>query len=145
MTGYFRRTLEKNYEGGYVAGAELHNGQFVALNGDEVMPIPVGADDADTVLRVAQKTRLAGANAIVADVVSVGIDEVYMVENEWDLKPGESSTNYVLKPGMRVKMKRPLPSEQVVFNVEDDLFNTLTVGRLIVPSAGGTVAVKVLI
>lgn len=139
MTGYFRRTLEKNYEGGYVSEVELYNGQFVTLNGGKV---ELTSADTDTVLRVAQKTRLAGANAIVADVVSVGTDEVYMVENEWDLKPGESSANYVLKPGIRVKMKRPLPSEQVVFNVEDTLFDTLTVGGLIVPSADGTVAVK---
>lgn len=81
-------------------------------------------------------------SALVLDVVSVGEDEVFFVENElptlheveWE------EAKYELPTGKHVRMKRPLPGEQVIMTVEDALYSAVNVGDVVAPAADGAVA-----
>ena len=76
------------------------------------------------------------------DVVSVGEDEVFFVENEWDIRDNEDydTAKYACKVGDFVKMHRPLVGEQLIATVGSTLFAALAVGDKVTPAADGTVA-----
>ena len=97
----------------------------------------------DTVLRVEEKTTLYGMPALVLDVVSVGMDDVFFTENDWGTNEGEEwdEAKNTLAIDKLVRMKRLLPGEQVVMSVADSLFAAVNVGDKVKPAAGGTVAV----
>lgn len=139
MAGYMRKLQGHVYDGSNLAAEDLENGVFAEITTDGVKKTTAAKD---TKLRVVEKTTLWGMNAIVADVVSVGEDEVFFVENEWDLSElcEYDTAKYTLKTGRFVKMHRPLPGEQMIFTVADDLHNTLNVGDTVQPAADGTVA-----
>lgn len=76
--------------------------------------------------------------------MSTGTDEVYFVENEWDINDNEDydTAKYTCKVGSYVKMRRPTVGDQVIMTVASDLYATLAIGDLVQPAADGTVAKK---
>jgi len=77
-------------------------------------------------------------------VTGVGTDEVYFVENEWEVDENAewNEADYTLPTGKYVRMKRLVPGEQVIMTVENTLFSTLAEGDTVQPASGGTVAKK---
>ena len=75
-------------------------------------------------------------------MIGVGTDEVYFVENEWEVDENAewNEADYTLPVGKYVRMKRLLPGEQVIITVSSELYATLAVGDSVQPAAGGTVA-----
>ena len=75
-------------------------------------------------------------------MIGVGTDEVYFVENEWEVDENAewNEADYTLLVGKYVRMKRLLPGEQALMTVENSLYTTLAVGDIVQPAAGGTVA-----
>lgn len=140
MAGYFRVLAGRNYDGSHKGAVELYNGEFVTIQGNSTVAKTAAATD--TVLRVAEKTSLWGKKALVLDVVSIGDNEVYMVENEWDGESIKDTSMYKSAEGALIKMKRPLPSEQVIVTVADALYSATAVGALLVPAANGALAAK---
>lgn len=140
MAGYFTKLQGYVYDGSQVAAEALPNGVFAEITAGGVARV-TGAKD--TKLRVAEKTTMYGLPALMLDVVSVGTDEVFFVENELPTLNGEEwdEATYELPAGDQVRMKRPLPGEQLTMTVDETLFATLTAGSIVAPAAGGTVAV----
>ena len=85
---------------------------------------------------------LWGLDAVRLDVVSVGTDEVYFVEGEFEIDDTTAydTSEYTIKTGKPVKMKRLLPGEQVIMSVGSTLYSALDDGYLVQPAAGGTIA-----
>lgn len=139
MAGYMKKLQGHVYDGAHTAAEELTNGLFV-----EIMPEGVKKTNGakDTVMRVAEITELWGEPAIVADVISVGTDEVFFVENEWELyfDKNYDTAKYSVPAGHLVKMHRPLIGEQLIFTVSEELSRALAIGAKIAPAAEGTVA-----
>lgn len=139
MAGYMRKLQGHVYDGSHIAAEELTNGLFVEITENGVAKTTAAKD---TVMRVAEQTELWGMPAIVADVISVGADEVFFVENEWEIYGDKDydTAKYAVGKDHYVKMHRPLPGEQLIFTVAEDLYATLTEGTKITPAADGTVA-----
>lgn len=139
MAGYFRKLNGHVYNGEFEAGEKLENGVFVEIVSGVVKKT---SGVKDTILRIADKTTLWGMDAIVLDVVSVGADEVFFTENEWDINDNEDydTAKYSVKVGTLVKMRRPTVGDQVIMTVDGTLFGTLAVGDSVKPAADGTVA-----
>ena len=112
---------------------------FAEITSDGVKKVTAAKD---TVLRVEEKTELWGNPALRLNVTGVGTDEVYFVENEWEVDENAewNEADYTLDTGKYVRMKRLLPGEQVLMSVENSLYTTLAVGDAVQPAAGGTVA-----
>lgn len=139
MAGYVTKLQGHVYDGAHAAGEALTNGVFVELTGGQAKKTAAAKD---MMLRVAEKTTLWGLPALVLDVVSVGLDEVFFTENEWSNNEGEDwdEARNTLAAGKQVRMKRLLPGEQVILSVEEALFTATVVGSLMQPAAAGTVA-----
>lgn len=140
MAGYFTKLQGYVYNGDQTAAEPLTNGVFAEITTNGVARVTAAKD---TKLRVAEKTTLYGLPALMLDVVSVGADDVFFVENELPNLNGEEwdEAMYELPAGEMVRMKRALPGEQLVMTVDDTLFAALSVGNVVTPAAGGTVAV----
>ena len=142
MAGYVTKLVGHVYDGAHFAGEELEIGMFVEIAEDGTVKKVTAAKD--TILRVAPdgKEDLWGMNALRLDVVSVGDDEVYFLENEWDVNDAAQydTAQYAVEAGNPVKMKRLLPGEQVIMSVAGTLFTTLEVNDAVQPASGGTVA-----
>ena len=121
MAGYMRKLQGHVYDGAHVAAEELTNGLFVEIDAEGKVAKTTGAKD--TVLRVVEQTELWGIPAIVADVVSVGTDEVFFVENEWEIYRDKDydTALYAVAKDHFVKMHRPLAGEQLIFTVAEEL------------------------
>lgn len=141
MAGYMTKLNGYVYNGAFVAGEKLQNGQFAEIADGAVVACK---GTKDTVLRVAEKTSLWGMDALVLDVVSCGEDEVFFVENEWDINEAEAydTAKYETKVGAYVKMHRPVANDQLIMTVEDGVYAGVNVGDLVTPAAAGTVAKK---
>lgn len=141
MAGYFRKLNGHVYNGEFTAAEAMENGVFAEITNDGVKMTTAAKD---TVFRVAEKTTLWGMNALVQDVVSTGADEVFFVENEWDINDAENydTAKYTCKIGSYVKMRRPTVGDQVIATVADTLYSALAVGDQVQPAAKGTVAKK---
>lgn len=141
MAGYFRKLNGHVYNGEFTAAEVMQNGVFAEITADGVKMITAAKD---TILRVADKTVLWGMDALVQDVVSTGADEVFFVENEWDINDNEDydTAKYACKVGAFVKMRRPTVGDQVIMTVASELYATLAVGDQVQPAANGTVAKK---
>lgn len=139
MAGYFTKLVGHVYTGEYAANETLENGVFVELNAEKVQKATAAKD---TIMRVVEITTLWGMPALRLDVVSVGDDEVWFVENEWDINDSipYDTAKYSVPAGTLVRMKRALPGEQLIMSVEDTLSTTLEVGDTVQPTTGGTVA-----
>lgn len=141
MAGYMKKLNGHVYDGAHVAAVELTNGVFAEINTQDKVALTSAAKD--MVLRVVEKTTLWTKPAVILDVVKEGSDEVYFVENEWEVyeDAGEYNTaEYSVKAGHAVKMHRPLVGEQLIMTVADTLYNTLSVGAKVKPAANGTIA-----
>ena len=141
MAGYFRKLNGHVYNGEFTAAEVMQNGVFAEITTDGVKMTTAAKD---TILRVADKTVLWGMDALVQDVVSTGTDEVFFVENEWDINDNEDydTAKYACKVGAFVKMRRPTVGDQVIMTVASGLYATLAVGDQVQPAANGTVAKK---
>lgn len=139
MAGYLTKLMGYVYDGENIAAEPLPNGVFVSIKESGVGRTDSGSD---MMLRVVEKSELWGMPAVVLNVVDMGAGEIYFVENEWDVNDGEAydETIYTQKPGTYVRMKRLLPGEQVIMSVDSTLFSALTVGQLVQPASGGTIA-----
>ena len=139
MAGYVTKLMGHVYHGEDIAGGDLINGVFAEITTDGVKKVTAAKD---TVLRVVEKTELWGNPALRLDVVSLGTDEVYFVENEWEVDESAewNEADYTLPTGKYVRMKRLLPGEQVIMSVDNSLFSALAVGDSVKPAADGTVA-----
>ncbi len=143
MAGYVTKLQGHVYDGAHTAAEPLKNGVFAEITAAGTVKLTTAAKDMK--MRVHEKTALWGLPAVVLDVVSVGADEVYYVENE---SPNHYEVEWndvdnTLPVGQHVRMKRLLPGEQVIMTVDDALFGALAVGNVVTPAAGGTVAVAV--
>lgn len=140
MAGYMRKLNGHVYDGNYEAAEALPNGVFAELNAEFGVQHTSAAKD--TKLRVIEKTALWGVSALVLTVVAIGEDEVFFVENEWDINDNApyDKTKYMAQPGTLVRMHRPLVGEELIMTVADTLYDSLDVGDLVTPAANGTVA-----
>ena len=141
MAGYVTKLVGHVYDGANLSGEPLTNGVFVEITTDGVKRITAAKD---TILRVEEKTELWGKPALRLNVTGVGTDEVYFVENEWEVDDNEewNEADYTLRVGKYVRMKRLVPGEQVIMSVEGALFAALAQGDSVEPTADGTVAKK---
>lgn len=140
MAGYVTRG-NNIYDGAHEAGVALTNGLFATIDSNGAVILNAAA--ADTILRVAPdgKEDLWGMEALRLDVVSVGTDEVFFVENEWDVNvdAAYNTAEYAIEVGDLVKMKRLLPGEQILVTVPESLYSAVSVGGLVQPGANGVV------
>ena len=138
MAGYMNRLNGHIYDFQHKSGVNgLANGMFVKIdtNGDVILT----AADCDTKLKVVEKTTLWRKDALVLDVIAVGADEIFLVENEWEVyeDAGEYNTaEYTVDKGHYVRMHRPL----MIITVEHSLAETLAVGDTLKVTADGLVA-----
>lgn len=139
MAGYVTKLVGHVYDGANLSGEALTNGVFAEITATGVKKVAAAKD---TLLRVEEKTELWGLPAIRLNVTGVGADEVYFVENEWDINDSEAydETDYTLPTGKYVRMKRLVPGEQVIMSVDGTLYAALSVGDTVKPASGGTVA-----
>ena len=95
----------------------------------------------DTMLRVVKKTTLWGKPALVINVISVGEDEVYFTEQDFppnhDAEWDEAGNK--IKAGERVRMKRPLPGEQLIMTVDQLMYDAVNHFTTVWPADGGSV------
>lgn len=142
MAGYMNRLNGHIYDFQHKSGVDgLANGMFVKIdtNGDVILT----AADCDTKLKVVEKTTLWRKDALVLDVIAVGADEIFLVENEWEVyeDAGEYNTaEYTVDKGHYVRMHRPPIGERMIITVEHSLAETLAVGDTLKVTADGLVA-----
>ena len=142
MAGYFRKLVGHVYDGAHMSDVELTNGLFVTIN--ESGKVALSEADAETTFRCVEKTDLWGLKALVLDVLTIG-GEVYMVENDIDVNDNEEydEAQYALPAGKFVKMKQPLPGEQIVLSVSDEIFEAAAVnGKFAIDDDGVIVAAE---
>lgn len=139
MAGYVTKLMGHVYDGANLSGEALINGVFAEIASGGVKKTTAARD---TLLRVEEKTELWGSPALRLNVTGAGTDEVYFVENEWEVDENAEwdEADYTLPAGKYVRMKRLLPGEQVIMTVGSELYATLAVGDTVQPAAGGTVA-----
>lgn len=127
------------YDGANLSAEALTNGVFAEITSSGVKKTTAAKD---MLLRVEEKTELWGTPALRLNAVSVGADEVYFVENEWEVDESAewNEADYTLSTGKHVRMKRLLPGEQVLMTVDSTLYGTLSEGDVVQPAANGTVA-----
>ena len=139
MAGYVTKLMGHVYDGENLSAEALINGVFAEITMDGVKKVTAAKD---TKLRVDEKTELWGQPAVVLNVTGAGSDDVYFVENEWEIDEIAewNEANYTLSIGKYVRMKRLLPGEQVIMTVDSTLYAALAVGDAVQPAAGGTIA-----
>lgn len=143
MAGYMRKLNGYVYEGSYVAGEKLANGVFaeiVEVEGELV--VKAVAEAKDTTMRVKELTELWGEAAVVLTVIDAGTDEVYFVENEWEIDDNLNydEAKYTVAPGHLVKMHQPVKNDELIMTITDELKAALAVGDTVTPAATGTIA-----
>lgn len=141
MFGYFTKHNGYVYDGAHTAGEILHNGDLVEITEGGVKKI---AAKGDAVLRVAPDGKVSsywGKPALMLDVVSDGTKEYFLVENEWDVNDSEvyNTSEYAVKVGEYVRMRRPVVGDQILIDVSEDIFNAAAVGKTYNPNAGGSI------
>ena len=142
MAGYMKRLNGRVYDFQHKSKIDgLTNGMFVEIDasGDVILT----AAARDTKMKVVEKTTLWRKKALVLDVTAVGANELFLVENEWEVyeDAGEYNTaEYKVDKGHFVRMHRPLIGEQLIVTVSDDLYEALNVGDTVQPTAAGLVA-----
>ncbi len=122
MAGYVTDFQGRVYEGLYTAAVAMPNGIWVEIvtdatvpNGKKVQPLSAAYDPTK---------------------------ETYFLENEWDVDYTSANpdvVNYMCKPKQFVRMHRMLSGEEVIMSLEKALYDSLNVGDLVAPAAGGAV------
>lgn len=140
MAGYFRRAEAWNYDGSNKAYEELTNGLFVYIDGSNGVKKIGSAGSAR--FRVAEKTSLWGLKALVLICTDAGSDEMYVTENEFEDYGDKDfdQTTYSIPAGHYVKMRRPNVNDELIISVADGTYAALSVGDLVKPVSGGSVA-----
>ena len=142
MAGYMKRLNGRVYDFQHKSKIDgLTNGMFVEIDagGDVILT----AAARDTTMKVVEKTTLWRKKALVLDVTAVGANELFLVENEWEVyeDAGEYNTaEYKVDKGHYVRMHRPLIGEQLSVTVSDELYGAVNVGDTVQPTAAGLVA-----
>ena len=142
MAGYMKRLNGRVYDFQHKSKIDgLTNGMFVEIDasGDVILT----AAARDTKMKVVEKTTLWRKKALVLDVTAVGANELFLVENEWEVyeDAGEYNTaEYKVDKGHYVRMHRPLIGEQLIVTVSDELYEAVNVGDTVQPTAAGLVA-----
>lgn len=142
MAGYMKRLNGRVYDFQHKSKIDgLTNGMFVEIDasGDVILT----AAARDTKMKVVEKTTLWRKKALVLDVTAVGANELFLVENEWEVyeDAGEYNTaEYKVDKGHFVRMHRPLIGEQLIVTVSDELYDAVNVGDTVQPTAAGLVA-----
>lgn len=141
MAGYFEKLNGHVYEGEYVAGEELTNGCFVVPVGNTVAK--VNAANLSLRMRVIEKGEIHGIKGVRLVVTDAGSDEVYFVENEWDINDTEEydETLYTIGLNEFVRMRRPQTGDVLLMSVSDATFAALAVDNIVEPTTGGTIVV----
>lgn len=139
MAGYMTKLVGYVYDGDNKAGEALTNGTFVEITSGGVKKITAAKD---VLMRLQEKTELWGSPALVLNVTVTGEDEVYFVENEFDVNDSEEydEADYTIEKDGYVRMKRLVAGEQVIMTVDSTLYAALAVGDIVNPANGGTVA-----
>ena len=139
MAGYFQKLDGHVYEGGYTAGEELANGVFAEITANGVKMITAAGD---AKFRVEEKTTLWGLPAVRLTCTFAGEDEIYFVENEWEIYQDKDydESDYTVEVGHFVKMRRPVINDQVIMSVDDATYAAVSVGDTVSPAAGGGIA-----
>lgn len=143
MAGYMRKLNGYVYEGSYAAGEELANGVFAELVADnDAIVVKKLTDAKGPTMRVKEITTLFTLPAVVLAVIDAGTDEVYFVENEWEIgdELNYDESAYTVKKGKFVKMHQPVKNDELIMSVADELASSLTIGALVQPAATGTIA-----
>lgn len=141
MAGYMKKLNGHVYDGAHVAAVELPNGVFAEIDAQNKVALASAAKDMQ--MRVVEKTTLWTMPAVILDVIKEGTDEVYFVENEWEVYEDVSEYNtaeYTVPAGHAVKMHRPLVGEQLIMTVDEVLYAALTEGAMVKPTTDGTIA-----
>ena len=142
MAGYMKRLNGRVYDFQHKSKIDgLTNGMFVEIDasGDVILT----AAARDTKMKVVEKTTLWRKKALVLDETAVGANELFLVENEWEVyeDAGEYNTaEYKVDRGHFVRMHRPLIGEQLIVTVSDELYDAVNVGDTVQPTAAGLVA-----
>lgn len=141
MAGYFTKLNGHVYEGEYVAGETLANGDFVSIVSGEVKKLTAASDEEFV---IDEKTTLWGVEAIRMHCVKEGDGNVFVVENEWE-DYGDKDINlatYTVPTGHYVKMRAPEKGDQLIITVATATYSALSVGDTVKPASGGSVAKK---
>ena len=141
MAGYMTKLQGYVYDGAHIAAEELENGVFAEITADGVKKL-TGADGMTLRVALGGKTTLWTKNALILDVVKAGNKEVFFVENEWEIDDTTdyNTAEYKVKAGKYVRMHRPLPGEQLIMTVGEDVYGAVAEGDTVTLVAGGTVA-----
>ena len=122
MAGYRTKLMGYVYDGAHTAAENLQNGVIAKITADGVKAVTEG----DATFRVAPegKTTLWGMPALILDVVKA-VDELYLVENEWDINDSEEydTSKYTLKAGNLVRMHRLAAGDQFIMTVANDAYS----------------------
>lgn len=132
MAGYVRAMNGYVYEGEYLAGEELTNGTFVYIDSTDDDTVKYLADTADTSLRVDRKTYLWGEKALELVVTAVGTDEVYFVENTFDVNASAAynESEYSIDEGDYCRMRRLTIGDRIIMTVTDEEYDYVPVGTV---------------
>ena len=140
MAGYFSKLMGGVYEGSYVASADIKNGVFAVLSSGKVA---ASAADTNVELRMKEKTNIGELNAVRFEVVKAG-GEVYMTENLFtrDENLAYDDTDYTIKAGELVRMKRLVPGDELVISVTSEIFAAFAVNDVYNVAANGLIVKK---
>ena len=140
MAGYFRKAEAWNYLGSEKAYETLTNGLFVYIDGSNGVKKLGSAGSAR--FRIVEKTTLWGLPAFVLICTNAGTDEHYVVENEFE-DYGDKDIDisaYSIPAGHYVKMRRPNINDELIVSVSSETYAALSVGAIVKPASGGSVA-----
>lgn len=139
MAGYMTKLMGYVYDGAHTAAEKLQNGVLAVIGEGGVKAAATG----DAVFRIAPegKTTLWGMPALTLDVVKA-CDEVFLVENEWDINDNEEydTSKYELPAGKLVRMHRLVAGDQFIATVTEEVYGAVNEGDAMAIAAGGTVA-----
>lgn len=140
MAGYFSKLMGDVYEGSYVATADIKNGVFAVISSGKVA---ASAADSSVELRMKEKTNIGELNAIRFEVVKAG-SEVFMTENLFtrDENLAYDDTDYTVKAGELVRMKRLVPGDELVISVTSEIFAAFAVNDVYNIAANGLIVKK---
>lgn len=138
MAGYVTKSASYIYDS-FTAAEELANGVFAEVDDGEIKALTAAGT---MVAVVEEKTTLNGKEAVVIKVIAEGDNELYFVENAWDVNDGGAYTeaNYTVPVGALCRAHQPVKGDWLIMNVEAELYAALEVGDKVNPAAEGTIA-----
>ena len=140
MAGYFSKLMGGVYEGSYAASADIKNGVFTVLTSGKVA---ASGADTNVELRMKEKTNIGELNAVRFEIVKAS-SKVYMTENLFtrDENLAYDDTDYTIKAGELVRMKRLVPGDELVISVTSEIFAAFAVNDVYNVAANGLIVKK---